>query len=210
MYCSILFLFIIYVSVEISKFLKTFLVNREYKYLFLRQHRKPININKIISFSKSLNGYQNNLDIALGSLNAENSITIIASLTCGGCYETLLESIDLFERSNKDFLLRIKFCSKEENYIKDNEVLNYIYSYYIQLNVSQFIVFFKEFLIKYYIEKNLDIAYINIKQIKNFTQYFNSIEKLKIEYTPTLLINDKILPVEYSVNDLKYYILEFF
>jgi uncharacterized membrane protein len=147
-------------------------------------------------------------DIILGNPEANLTITMISSPTCTPCNLAYDKVKRLLENYNEDFKLTIRFFIKnntdEDNYKFVNALLainimkkNVSHAIERWYELKDYSKWSKEFVTKEIETMDMSEA---IKQHLDWISYAN------INLTPFFIINEKILPKQYQIEDLKYHI----
>ena len=166
----------------------------------LLQSNKSLNTNG----SEALNMY--------GGMEAQNSITIVTSPTCKPCFRTHRQLADYINGSYDNYQINIIFLVYASVGMTSDayKVAKRIISLYLFIGQETALKAMED----WYDENNpktytdwsaiYPVENDNVDDILALQRHW--CEDNKIEFTPTIIINEKQLPKYYQVSDLKYFI----
>ncbi len=149
--------------------------------------------------------------IEIGSRSAQNELLLFLSPSCGHCHTAFKDAISLIDRYPENLKLKIGF-----NVNPDNE--NNPYTRVLSTIVDQSIRFdnAKELLSKWHIDRiqietfNSTYGISTTEEAKDVLRLqFNWCQENGFNYTPVKIFNKKVMPSEYGINDLSFFIKEF-
>jgi uncharacterized membrane protein len=151
--------------------------------------------------------------IEFGTKNAATQITLILSPSCGHCHTAFKDAYELFQNYTEKIHLNILFNINPDN---EDNIYKIVVETLLAINIQN-PEKAKEAIIDWHINKlELEIwktkwtvesphLIIN-KQLQN--QYYWCL-KNEYNFTPVKIVNDKLFPEEYKINELKYFINNF-
>lgn len=158
--------------------------------------------------------FENLKGISFGNENASMQLSLILSPSCGHCHTAFKEAYELHQKFPEKVHLNVLFNLNPEN---NNNSYKIIAETLLALN-EQDPKKAKEALIDWHINQ-LDLKkwttkwtiesphLIVNKQLKN--QYYWCL-KNDYNFTPVKIVNNKLFPEEYNINELKYFINNFY
>lgn len=148
--------------------------------------------------------------IVIGNKDAQNEMLLFLSPSCGHCHTAFKDAMTLLEKYPEYLKLKIGF-----NINLENE--NNPYSKVVTTIVEQNGLFdnAKELLAKWHIERMELEAFNSTYQVsiteetKNtVTSQFNWCTENGFNYAPVKIFNKKLMPNEYTINDLNFFVKE--
>jgi uncharacterized membrane protein len=151
--------------------------------------------------------------ITFGNKNAATQITLILSPSCGHCHTAFEDAYELIQNHSEKTHLTILFNINPEN---EDNTYKIVAETLLALN-EQDPQKAKEAIIDWHINRldlenwkrkwTVETPHLLVnKQLQN--QYYWCL-KNDFNYTPIKIINDKLFPEEYKINELKYFINNF-
>ncbi|MCY1634603.1 vitamin K epoxide reductase family protein [Marinifilum sp. D737] len=203
------FLVIILLGIVITYFTKTInlllLENKIIKLQNMKFKRNPIVLKSLISGADDLHHIEDIFRFTIKRGDGADNILVILSLSCDSCYEEFKNIIQI-SKSKKNINISIVFTINE---LEPLGVLNSLY--YINENKSLYKLI--DAIIRWYETKNYKTwlrnhpVPLDYNKIHNLcTDKFNIIQQLQVERLPKVYYNNKLLPVDYNVRDLEYFI----
>lgn len=148
--------------------------------------------------------------IEIGKNEAKNELLLFLSPSCGHCHTAFKDAMALLEKYSDDLKIRIGFNVNLEN---ENNPYSVIVSTIVEQN-KQFNNA-KELLTNWHIEKigidAFNVAYQTVisDETKNtITSQFKWCNENGFNYAPVKIFNKKLMPKEYTINDLHFFIKE--
>ncbi|RED25176.1 vitamin K epoxide reductase family protein [Flavobacterium cutihirudinis] len=158
-------------------------------------------------------GFDDLRGLSFGNRNAVVKLTIILSPSCGHCYKTFKEAFDLVLKFPDKIFLSILFNVNPEN--ADNpyktvverlltinrstpgKTVEAISDWYIKrMNL-------KKWLKKWHVEN------VSMMTIQEINKQYEWCSKNNFNYTPVKIVNEKLFPSEYELNELKCFLNDF-
>lgn len=162
---------------------------------------KPVvSESKLDSFSK----------IELGNLNSSITLTLIISPSCGHCHTVFNDAIQLLNRHPNKIKLNIFYNINLQN--KKNEFLSIAVSsmQINKINPRSILEALSDWhikrmpLVEWY--KKWKLEAIDQEILIDLERQFEWCLENELNFTPVKMINSKILPDEYQLNDVKYFL----
>jgi uncharacterized membrane protein len=150
--------------------------------------------------------------IEFGNQNSLNTLTLILSPSCGHCHSAFKDAIQLINSHPAKIKLRVFFNLNSEN--KENPYLSVVE------NLLQINKYHPEKIIDaisdWHLEKMALEKWLKKWKQKNIEDWvgseilsqYNWCLENGFNYTPVKIINSKILPKEYSIDEVKYFLTE--
>ena len=184
---------------EISK-LKKF--KRNYKVLNFLSKKIPV-----------LTGLDKLEGLRFGNIDADVRLLIILSPSCGYCHKAFKDALELVKTYNEKIFLKVLFNINPENndnpykivverlleinYSSQDRVLEAISDWHIKkLGLKEWI-------------KKWGKGTISMKANQQIEMQYNWCNENKFNYTPVKIVNDRMFPSEYELNELKYFLSDF-
>lgn len=209
----LVFLFFFSISYFLLMVIKDVLkVKNEQKVALIEAYRFKRNNNLFqlaLTNSQTVEVEANSSSLLVGNPKAELKITLITNPFCGFCKEAHQIIEKIFKIYKEKICINFHFNYNIEN--KD-EVSKTIHHSFVELYFSQGQESFMSALQKWFEEKitpvieNFTMNELRINQILN--QQFIINQNNNINFTPCIVINDKIYPKFYDRKDLIYYLQE--
>jgi uncharacterized membrane protein len=176
---------------------------------FKRNHEIFSYLSKEVQFQK---GFDQLKGINFGSLNATVQLTLIISPSCIHCHNAFDEAFLLFKKHPERVFLNVLFNVNPEN--NDNRYKVIVGTLLVLSNLSQQKA--QEALIDWHSHKiglekwkaKWDVTLTN-EAIEEMSNQYLWCHQNEFNYTPVQIVNGKLLPNEYEVNELKYFLNDF-
>jgi uncharacterized membrane protein len=160
-----------------------------------------------------IDGFQELNGIQIGNVNAEVRLTIIISPSCGHCHTAFQEAIELVKNYSERVFLQVLFNINPEN--KNNP-----YTIVVETLLSINALFpqnAEEALTDWHVKKmelnqwkeKWAVNRIDTKANQQIALQYLWCLQNKFNYTPVKLINKKLFPIQYEINELKYFLNDF-
>ena len=162
---------------------------------------------------KSIKNFNKLEGIQFGNPNARVKLSIFVSPSCSHCHEAVAQALELVaqfpEKISFHLLFNLNLDNQENpytivaksileiNYTDPASVLEAINDWHIKKMTLE------QWLAKW--QKNI----LNVNVNHQMIMQYNWCEINEFNYTPVILINNKIVPNEYEINELKYFITYF-
>lgn len=167
-------------------------------------------LSKKISVVKGFNQLEG---LQFGSNYADIKLTIIISPSCGHCHTVFQEALELVSKFPEKVFLNVLFNINPEN---DNNPYKVVVERILTINknnrekaaeaISDWHI--KKMELEAWKEKWLvDTIDMNVNH-QIYRQYTWCLEN-EFNYTPVRIVNDRLFPAEYEVNELKYFLNDF-
>lgn len=198
------FIFIITLSIVLSLVIYneiSFKNNLEKRSISLLKLKRTPKIIKD-KFSEKHPNYPTEGMMEFGNKNANIIITTFISLQCRHCEDVVKDILNLLKTFPQNFLWRVMVeginhsTMSNEMFVKLNSrQLNLIRNYKIN----------KEICLSEFHRWDFKPIMINEDEtIENYKSQLVNMQKMKITHYPIIWINDRILPHEYSIDDIQY------
>ena len=146
-----------------------------------------------------------NHTLFLGEKESPITITVITSLYCSFCIEAHNKTKILRNKANISIDYRFNITQSELHSSKI-ELYQKLISFYVEGKTEDFETFLEKIYQEGYLEKSL-INKSNIKEINEIIKnHIDWNKEEKMYHTPIILINGKILPEQYEIDDLIFFI----
>lgn len=168
----------------------------------LKIKRNPVVINNL--FLPFLNGETKEGAIEFGNKNAPVIITSIISLRCRYCKQYVKSLAEMLSYAPSQYLWRIYIDGilpndgNDDNFVSINKLQLIMLSAYLT-NKESFFQTLRKWNVHEY-EK----GQISEDAINKYYGMINDIRKMSITHYPTILINGRSLPNEYSTSDIQF------
>ncbi|MFV8347623.1 vitamin K epoxide reductase family protein [Flavobacterium sp. ZB4P13] len=151
--------------------------------------------------------------LRFGNRNSEVNLTLILSPSCGHCHKAFQEAFELVSTFPQKISLNVLFNINPEN--NDNPYKVVVESL-LAINNSN-LGKMEEAISDWHIQKiglekwnnKWKIDNIPMRVNHQIEQQYNWCLENEFNYTPVKMVNDKLFPVEYDVNELKYFLNDF-
>jgi uncharacterized membrane protein len=150
--------------------------------------------------------------IVIGKIESPIALFLVLSASCGHCHTAYEKAIKLVRKNPNEIKIQLLFNINIENTENPNNLIyKQAYGYYWSGEVHKAI----DSLNDWHIER-IDLEKWKCKWEKNHLEYPSIIIKNQynwclendIHYTPAIILNGHIIPKEYQINDLNYFIDE--
>ncbi|MES2812950.1 MAG: vitamin K epoxide reductase family protein [Bacteroidota bacterium] len=177
---------------------------------FKRDYRLFEFLSKDIPFIDGLDGLKG---IQIGDSDVENQVTIIISPSCGHCHKAFNDAYELIKKFPERISLNVLFNINPEN--KDNPYKVVVESMLAIHNINPEKA--EEAIVDWHINKmefeqwkqKWAVAYVDMLVNHQVYEQYHWCLKNEFNFTPVKIINDKMFPKEYEINELKYFINDF-
>jgi len=148
-----------------------------------------------------------------GNRQADIHLTIIISPSCGHCHDAFKDAFELVNKYPEKFFLNVLFNINPEN---ENNPYKIIVESLLEIqNVIPEKV--EEAIVDWHINKiglekwlkKWKVEHVGMHVNNQIYQQYNWCSKNEFNYTPVKIINDKLFPKEYEINELKYFLNDF-
>lgn len=153
----------------------------------------------------------NLIPVIIGDVTSLNSITVVISFYCTPCYLIFKEITDLLKKNEGLFNASIYFTGISGDLNNFSmKILLYMFRCYTLHGSVAFI----DCMLKWYehghnsnskIKEEIERLRIEDSDIEIVSNYINSVIALDIKYTPTIIVQDRIVPQIYTLSDLIYF-----
>lgn len=150
--------------------------------------------------------------IVIGKIESPIALFLVLSASCGHCHTAYEKAIKLVRKNPNEIKIQLLFNINIENTENPNNLIyKQAYGYYWSGEVHKAI----DSLNDWHIER-MDLEKWKCKWEKNHLEYpsiiiknhYNWCLENDIHYTPAIILNGHIIPKEYQINDLNYFIDE--
>ena len=208
------FLFSVALLVPIWSVLKTMIKNILENESSLKEMKKFKRNYSLLNFlSKKVpdtNGFEDLRGLNFGNRNAAVKLAIIISPSCDHCHKTFQEAFDLVLRFPDKIFLNVLFNINPENVDNPYKV---VVERLLTINrstpgktveaISDWHI--KKMGLKKWLKKwHVDSVSMMINQ--EIQKQYEWCSKNNFNYTPVKIVNDKLFPNEYELNELKYFL----
>jgi uncharacterized membrane protein len=160
-----------------------------------------------------LKGFNQLEGLHFGNKNADLQLTIIISPSCGHCHKAFEDAFELVSKFPERVSLNVLFNINPEN--DDNPYKAVVESLLAINNHNSenakraiFDWHIKKMELNQWKEK-WTLNVIDMKVNHQIHQQYNWCSENEFNYTPVKIINDKLFPKEYDINELKYFLNDF-
>lgn len=151
--------------------------------------------------------------LKFGNRNSEVSLTLILSPSCGHCHKAFQEAFELVSKFPQNFFLNVLFNINPEN--NDNPYKVVVESL-LAINNSN-LGKMEEAISDWHIQKiglekwnnKWKIGNIPMRVNHQIQQQYNWCLENEFNYTPVKIVNGKLFPDDYDINELKYFLNDF-
>lgn len=160
-----------------------------------------------------LNGFDQLEGLHFGNLKANLQLTIILSPSCGHCHKAFEEAFELVAKFPERVFLNVLFNINPEN--NDNPYKSVVESLLAinHFNPEKINEAISDWHIKKMeLEQWKEKWAINVTDMKvnhQIHQQYHWCFENEFNYTPVKIINNKLFPKEYEINELKYFLNDF-
>lgn len=146
-------------------------------------------------------------DIVLGELNAQTVITIVINVYCEPCLALYKQLKSIYLQTGHKFKLNIRMLNRETD-ISGKSTESLLIALYYE-DPSRFILAFDDWMSgknyqflcsKYYL--NMNVSKVN----QELNRHREWIERIGIDVTPQIFVNDRLIPYQYTNDDLFYFL----
>lgn len=180
----------------------------------LKKFRRDYNVFKFLSKEiPHLDGFEKLKGLEFGNRSAEMQLTLILSPSCGHCHQTFQEAYKLVKTFPERTFLKILFNLNPDN---NNNPFKVVAE--SLLTISNYDPEkAKEAIIDWHIN-TMELEVWKVKWLVNVVdmkannqihEQYNWCTENGFNYTPVKIINDKLFPTEYDVEELKYFLNDF-
>lgn len=167
-------------------------------------------LSKKVKYTK---GFEDLRGLSFGNKNAGVKLSIIISPSCGHCYKTFQEAFDLVMKFPDKIFLNVFFNINPEN--NDNPY-KAVVEILLSINrttpgktveaISDWYI--KRMGLKKWLKKwNIDNVSMMIGQ--EIQKQYDWCSMNNFNYTPVKIVNERLFPNEYELNELKYFLNDF-
>ncbi len=149
--------------------------------------------------------------ILIGEKEASINLTLILSPSCSHCHTAYKEGVELYQQFKNKVSITILFNINPNNQL--NKYLDVVFTMLkINKNEPQKIMdSLNDWHISRMTMENWSIKWNNAtnnfeNEKIDLLQHYNWCQKNNFNFTPIRLLNNDVFPLEYSVNDIKYFI----
>ncbi|WP_428230474.1 vitamin K epoxide reductase family protein [Flavobacterium sp.] len=211
------FLFSVVLLIPIWFVLKTIIKNILDSESALKEMKKFKRNYSLLNFlSKKVpytNGFEDLRGLNFGNRNAAVKLSIIISPSCEHCHKTFQEAFDLVLRFPEKIFLNVLFNINPENaenpykaIVERLLTINRVTPGKTVEAISDWHI--KKMGIKKWLKKwHVDSVSIMINQ--EIQKQYEWCSKNNFNYTPVKIVNERVFPVEYELNELKYFLNDF-
>lgn len=211
------FLLSVVLLVPIWSVLKTMIKNILSNESSLKEMKKFKRNYSLLNFlSKkvpNLNGFDDLRGLNFGNRNAVVKLSIIISPSCGHCNKTFQEAFDLVLRFPDKIHLNVLFNINSENLENPYKV---VVERLLTINratpgktveaISDWHI--KKIGLKKWLKK-WHVDSVSIMVTQEINKQYEWCSKNDFNYTPVKIVNEKLFPNEYELNELKYFLNDF-
>lgn len=180
----------------------------------LKKFKKNYNIFNFLSKNiKYIDEFKALHGILLGNPNAEAKLTVFVSPGCSHCHDAIEEALELIAQFPEKISFQLLFNLNLEN--KDNPY-TIVAKSILEINYNNPSKVFEAIhdwhIKKIDLEQWLDkwqTNTLNSNVDYQMMMQYDWCEKNEFNYTPVILINHKVVPDQYQINELKYFITHF-
>lgn len=160
-----------------------------------------------------LDGFEKLKGICFGNEKAHVQLTIILSPSCGFCHASFQKAYELALKYPNVFFVNILFNVNPEN---DNNPYKYVIQSLLTIN-NQNVERARKAIVDWHIERlELEewkekwmVDHIDTLANEQLQQQYNWCVVNKFNYTPVKIINNRLFPNEYEIEELKYFLNDF-
>lgn len=180
----------------------------------LKRFKRDYKLFKFLSKDiPEINGFNELEGIQIGNKNVTVQLTIIISPSCGHCHKAFQDALELVKTYPERVFLNVLFNINPEN--NDNPYKIVVESL---LSINALVPEKIEEAITDWHIKNMGLELWKQKWIveemdmtinNQIFQQYNWCLKNQFNYTPVKIVNNKLFPNEYEMNELKYFLNDF-
>jgi len=150
--------------------------------------------------------------IVIGKIESPITLFLVLSASCGHCHTAYEKAIKLVRKNPNEIKIQLLFNINIENTENPNNLIyKQAYGYYWSGEVHKAIAALND----WHIER-MNLEKWKCKWENNHLEYcskiipnqYNWCLENEIHYTPAIILNGHIMPKEYQINDLNYFIAE--
>jgi len=211
------FLLSVIVLIPIWSVLKTVLKNILSNENSLKEMKKFKRNYSLLNFlSKKVpntNGFDDLRGLNFGNRNAAVKLSVIISPSCGHCHKTFQEAFDLVLRFPDKIFLNVLFNINPEN---TENPYRAVFERLLTINratpgktveaISDWHI--KKIGLKKWLKK-WHVDSVNMMISQEINKQYEWCSKNDFNYTPVKIVNEKIFPNEYELNELRYFLNDF-
>ncbi|MDR1203168.1 MAG: vitamin K epoxide reductase family protein [Tannerellaceae bacterium] len=181
---------------------------QNFQYFYQRLFRDPVRLRSLLNNQPDVNIKVSDCDIVLGDKAADFLLTEVISPFCSPCGNSIQKIIGLLNTFPSGIQIRICFTDSKGEKEKNLQIITHLLSFAKENDDCRII----EALIDWFDKMDYSIWSRNysLKSCsllpEDILSYLKVIKTYDIKYTPTLFINNKRVPSELGVSDLRYYI----
>lgn len=148
-----------------------------------------------------------------GDSNAAIKLTLILSPSCGHCHEAFKEAFELVSKFPKKIFLKVLFNINPEN---DQNIYKVVVESLLVINnlIPEKI---EEAIFDWHVQKmelqewkeKWIVEFIDMKSAEQIHKQYNWCLQNGFNYTPIKIVNKKLFPKEYEIEELKYFLNDF-
>lgn len=161
----------------------------------------------------STEGFNELKGLRFGNADADVQLTIIVSPSCGHCHDAFKDGFELVKKFPEKIFLNVLFNINPEN---DNNPFKIVVESLLEIqNVSPEKA--EEAIVDWHIEKigleewmnKWEVEHVGMHATNQLFQQYHWCSKNEFNYTPVKIINDKLFPKAYDINELKFFLNDF-
>ena len=160
-----------------------------------------------------INGFNQLEGLQFGNLLSPVKLTIIISPSCGHCHKAFKDGLDLVKKFPERVSLHVLFNINPENIdnpyklvVETLLAISFINPENAESAISDWHI--KKMELKNWLE-NWNVKTNNMKVNHEIHQQYQWCLENKFNYTPVKIVNEKLIPNEYEINELKYFLNNF-
>lgn len=174
----------------------------------LKRFKKNFNIFELLLNKSEVTSTNHLQGIQIGNQNAPVLLELFVSPSCGFCYKAYKECTELLEKQKEKIQLKVYFNLNLDN--SDNPYLTVaknIMQYYQETENTEPLNdwYLNEVPLEKWKQK-WEKGNITTETEQIIQEHFEYCTQNNLNYAPVVLVNGKLLPNEYSINELKYFI----
>jgi uncharacterized membrane protein len=180
----------------------------------LKKFKRSYSVFKFLSKEVPVKeGFVKLKGLEFGNPKSSTALTIILSPSCGHCHKAFEEAISLVHKYPEKVFLNVLFNINPEN--KDNPYKAVVENLLeINNSIPEKV---EEAIFDWHIHKvgleswlkKWKVAAISMKVNQQIQQQYDWCLENEFNYTPVKIVNEKLYPNEYNINELKYFINDF-
>lgn len=167
--------------------------------------------NKIMNSQEIAFTSRENKSFYLGYRDNENCISIILSFNCPSCARIFEDLVTCLKRDPDSFGVHLYFIGlNDEKQEESRKLFIYLLNVYNEFGQSSFVDNLMDWYKNSHLEdsqiyKKINEIHMDDNKIREINDYiFDDVESF--DYTPIVVVNNKIVPMYYSLADVKYFV----